>query len=161
MLWHLTFSHEAALQSQKNRKNIASDSRRYEWPHGKCSACNLKWGMSHHLSPSLSHYTSTAHACFGICVRVLVSKKRDCVLMVIYCSLRVWIDYIFDDRETVIWPCKILWGSLSLKHWMSLCLVYVCRWFQEYLCAREVSSNLLMYTQRGYTITFQTQTHTP
>lgn len=74
--WHLTFSHEAALQSQKNRTNIASDSRRYEWPHGKCSAWQSKVGYE---SPSVS-LTQSLHKCrtcafwavcvCGVCVRI-------------------------------------------------------------------------------------------
>lgn len=40
----------------------------------------LKWGMSHHLSPSLSHYTSAAHVHFGqrVC-GVCVSINCNCV----------------------------------------------------------------------------------
>lgn len=121
LLWHLTLSKTSSLQSQKNRKNIGCDSRRYEWPHGKCSAGNVKWGVSHHLSPSLSHYTSTAHACFDVCVRVCVCA---CVFIVLTLTVlnvlcntlcaTVWIYYIFHDEENVSWPCKMLRESWTV-----------------------------------------------
>lgn len=77
---------------------------------------NLKWGMSHHLSPSLCHYTSATRVCFGFAVRVLrafvaavcVCGFFFCVKAVIVftsyfasCCLAIFIYYIWDDKEIV------------------------------------------------------------
>lgn len=75
---------------------------------------NLKWGMSHHLSPSLCHYTSATRVCFGFAVRVLRAFVRRCVwiffcvkAVIVFtsyfasCCLAIFIYYIWDDKEIV------------------------------------------------------------
>lgn len=111
LLRHLTFSHEAALQSQKNRKNIASDSRRYEWPHGKCSAWQSKVGYE---SPSVSLTQSLRKRCtcvFCVCV-------WECVTVFFSLLMSYGLNHIWDDSRIMAWPCNTLGES-----WVSLLLV--------------------------------------
>ena len=72
---------------------------------------NLKWGMSHHLSPSLSHYASAAHACF-VCVSVWLG-----FFFPPYWCLTVWITFGMTAE---------LWVDLA-THWESLgCRSVLC-----------------------------------
>lgn len=77
---------------------------------------NLKWGMSHHLSPSLCHYTSATRVCFRLAVcalRALCVLVCVCVhffgvkVVIVFTSyfasrcLVIFIYYIWDDKEIV------------------------------------------------------------
>ena len=90
---------------------------------------NLKWGMSHHLSPSLSHYASAAHACF-VCVSV-------------------WLGFFFLPTDVLRFESHLEWQQnygLTLQHTGRVSGVApscVCRWFQECLCIWEVPSGLV------------------
>lgn len=79
---------------------------------------NLKWGMSHHLSPSLCHYASATRVCFGLpaCTFACVCALCVCVhffflfgvkAVIVFtsyfasCCLAIFIYYIWDDKEIV------------------------------------------------------------
>lgn len=107
--------------------------------------------MSHHLSPSLSHYTKAAHACFAVCV-FISSFAHWLFILLLFNNFN-----LFHDKVILSWPCKT--RVLDL---MSFCLASecVCWWF---LCDWEVPSVMVavdVHTQRKHYCTTAAHTHT-
>lgn len=101
--------------------------------------------MSHHLSPSLSHYTSAAHACFGVCVSV--SINCDCVYWLFVLLLSYSLNLLHFRWQG---NCGLTLQD-TLARILDVTPSGVCRWFQECLCVWEVPSVLVavdVHTER-------------